>query len=244
MAETILFIFEGERTEPQILKNLEKIFFTEGSAPLIYATYNGEIYQLWEYVKDDKLLDLVDVLKERCERNCEELKDLERENIGQIYLFFDYEGHATGATDEKIEQMLSHFDDEFENGKLYISYPMVEALKDDASDFKSRTVPAKENIQYKNQVSKIANHHDIRKVDGKIWCRIISRNLKKSNFIVNRDYSEPEKHPQQDLIFDGQQEHYIKPNDTIAVLSGIPFFIVEYFDHEKLSEILNPASHD
>ncbi len=242
MAETILFIFEGEKTEPQVLRNLEKHFFHEGSTPLIYATYNTDIYQLWKCVKEDEdtLLDvdLIEVLKDRCARNCEILKNLEREDIGQIYLFFDYDGHATGATNEKIEQMLSCFNDEFERGKLYVSYPMIEALKDDAPDFKNRTVPSKKNIQYKDQVSEIANHQHIRDIDEKMWSHIISKNLKKSNFIVHREYSEPETHPQQDSVFDGQQRHYIKPNGIIAVLSGIPFFIVEYFGKEKLSELL------
>lgn len=248
MAETILFVFEGERTEPQVLRNLERRFFNANSTPLIYATYNTDVYNLCKNVKEneDELLnvDLIEILKDRCERNCETLKNLEREDIGQIYLFFDYDGHATNASDEDIEGMLSHFDDEFDRGKLYVSYPMVEALKDDAPDFKNRTVPVKENVQYKDQVSKIANHQHIRDIDEKMWCRIISRNLKKSNFIVNKDYSELESHPTQDSIFDGQQKHYIEPSGTIAVLSGIPFFIVEYFDKEKLSEVLNfPDSH-
>jgi len=246
MAETILFVFEGEKTEPQILKNLEKRFFNTGSTPLIYATYNAEIYQLWKRLEEDEdtLLDvdLIEVLKDRCTRNFEKLKNLEREDIGQIYLFFDYDGHATGATDEDIEHMLSYFNDEFDRGKLYISYPMVEAVKDAVPEFQYHTVPAKEKSDYKKMVSERTIYQDINFIDHAGWLHIISENLKKSNFIVNRDYSELESHPQQDSIFDGQQEYYIKPNGTIAVLSGIPFFIVEYFDSEKLSEILHPSS--
>jgi hypothetical protein len=47
--------------------------------------------------------------------------------------------------------MLEHFNEETENGKLYVSYPMVEALKhiESACDFKDLTVTAKDNIHYK-----------------------------------------------------------------------------------------------
>ena len=58
----------------------------------------------------------------------------DREDFSEGYLFFDYDGHQKNLSkyDEKdaLEQMLMSFDNETENGKLYISYPMVEALRD------------------------------------------------------------------------------------------------------------------
>jgi len=239
MAETILFVFEGKKPEFHIQDNIESTFFEDTSKSNIRITYGTDIYQLWKQVQNEEFLDLIEILKECCTENCETLKDLGREDIGQIYLFFDYDGHAKTASDEDIEQMLSCFNDEFDRGKLYVSYPMVEALKDAVPEFQHHTVPAKEKSDYKKMVSERTIYQDINFIDHAGWLHIISENLKKSNFIVNRDYSEPEKHTQQDSIFDGQQKHYIKPNGTIAVLSGIPFFIVEYFDKEKLSEVLN-----
>lgn len=70
----------------------------------------------------------------------EQLAGLQRDDFSEIYLFFDYDGHQKnlGEFDSKdaIEQMLISFDNETENGKLYISYPMVEALR----GFEERTV--------------------------------------------------------------------------------------------------------
>ncbi len=218
MAETILFVFEGKKPEFHIQDNIESTFFEDISKSNIRTTYGTDIYQLWKQVQNEEFLDLIEILKECCTENCETLKD--------------------------IEQMLSCFNDEFDCGKLYVSYPMVEAVKDAVPEFQYHTVPAKEKSDYKKRVSERTIYQDINFIDHAGWLHIISNNLKKSNFIVNRDYSEPEKHPQQDSIFDGQQKHYIKPNGTIAVLSGIPFFIVEYFGREKLSKILTPASHD
>ena len=44
-------------------------------------------------------------------------------------MFFDYDGHAPLADDEKIKELLILFNEETSFGKLYISYPMIEALK-------------------------------------------------------------------------------------------------------------------
>ena len=66
---------------------------------------------------------------ERNADNQQQLKGVRRKDVAQIYLFFDYDGHATLADDDDMARMLAHFDNETENGKLYVSYPMAEALK-------------------------------------------------------------------------------------------------------------------
>lgn len=55
--------------------------------------------------------------------------DISRDEISEIYLFFDHDGHSHLANREKLENMLQYFNNETENGKLYVSYPMVESLK-------------------------------------------------------------------------------------------------------------------
>ena len=60
----ILFIFEGEVTEPRILDNLKKVFFSEKSNKVFYAVYGAEIFQLAQKVKEDPYLDIIVLLKE------------------------------------------------------------------------------------------------------------------------------------------------------------------------------------
>ena len=230
MADTILLVFEGEKTEPRIFDNLRKNFFGSAESSVIHATYNAEIYQLWQRVKEDEFLDLVELLRERSEKNRTRLTGIERDQVSQIFLFFDYDGHATGATDEKIQQMLEHFDEETKNGKLYISYPMAEALKHIASDFQTHTVPAKQNINYKQVVAESGSpYQDMRYVSANDWKNILNSNMKKGNFIANQTDSSFASAPLQESIFEGQLKNCIIPHNQVAVLSGIPFFIVEYF---------------
>lgn len=50
---TILFIFEGERTEPDILKKLETCFFTnDKNKQRISSSFKNDIYKFYEALQD------------------------------------------------------------------------------------------------------------------------------------------------------------------------------------------------
>ena len=49
--------------------------------------------------------------------------------FSQVFLFFDYDFQnriGTQKVNNILDEMLDFFDDETENGKLYINYPMIE----------------------------------------------------------------------------------------------------------------------
>ena len=90
---------------------------------------------LWKKLKaDDFDTDIIEVLRESNDDISKQLDGLSRDDFSEVYLFFDYDMHQTnlGKEDDAdaVKQMLESFDNETVNGKLYISYPMVEALRD------------------------------------------------------------------------------------------------------------------
>ena len=130
-----VFIVEGKAREPLIIDNILKVFFKQVKFKIITLPAGQNIYMLWKKLKEDDFdTDIIEVLREENEELKEQLAGLQRDDFSEIYLFFDYDGHQKnlGEFDSKdaIEQMLISFDNETENGKLYISYPMVEALRD------------------------------------------------------------------------------------------------------------------
>ncbi|MCR5236073.1 MAG: hypothetical protein K6E34_02585, partial [Lachnospiraceae bacterium] len=129
------FIVEGEVREPQIIDNISKVFFAHGNFKIITLPVEENIYMLWKKLKaDDFDTDIIEVLRESNDDIKEQLVGLSRDDFSEVYLFFDYDMHQTnlGKEDDAdaVAQMLKSFDNETENGKLYISYPMVEALRD------------------------------------------------------------------------------------------------------------------
>ena len=128
------FIVEGEAREPQVIDNISKVFFKHGNFKIITLPAGENIYMLWKKLKEDDFdTDIIEVLRESNKKIREQLEGLSRDDFSEVFLFFDYDAHQTnlGKTDDDvIKQMLESFDNETENGKLYISYPMVEALYD------------------------------------------------------------------------------------------------------------------
>ena len=176
------------------------------------------------------------MVKERnVKKGSDILNGFDRDSFAQIYLFFDYDGQVPTASDENLEDMLKLFDNETENGKLFISYPMVEALKHflRATSFEACVVPA--NIvgrTYKPLVNNSSRFRNITIISKANWKYIIEENEKKANLIVNGCYSRSGELIEQISIWEGQLNQYKMPHNQIAVLSAFPFFLLEYFGYE------------
>lgn len=235
----ILFVFEGEKTEDQIEKSLSKHFFNDRI--VITCAFCAEIYQLHKALVEDNDIDTFALLKD-IPNNQGILKDFNRDDFAEIYLFFDYDGHSTLASDKSLLEMLAIFNEETDLGKLYVSYPMVESLKHYSNelDFKSIKVQAKKNIRYKKLVSEEADNVYLQfsKYTFAIWKTLIVAHLRKMNYIVTDDFSFPIENHTQAIIFNNQKVKYIDKDSTISVLSSFPLFIFDYFGSKKIIEII------
>jgi len=245
MSNKILFIFEGEITEDQVVANLEKTFFSSRNTT-VKCVYGGEIYQIYKAIKADEDLDTFNLIKERNTKNAAILANYNRDDFAEIYMFFDYDGHSDKADDNKFEELLEFFNEETEKGKLYVSYPMVEALKHicDYETFKDLSVECKRNIKYKSIVhsSSLNELQHFKKYDSAIWKKVIETHLKKANFITNDIFELPDELISQIAIFSKQLEKYIMISETVAVLSAFPLFLHDYYGNEGIKKRLLPDS--
>lgn len=107
MTERILFVFEGEKTEKTITDSLLKKFI-ENDKRVVLSSFKTDIYSLYKLMSEDEDLDVFAVLKEKNP----DLVDFDRDSFSQLFLFFDYDGHAPTASDEKIDRLLSFFNEE------------------------------------------------------------------------------------------------------------------------------------
>lgn len=254
----IVAITEGVKTEKQILENIESLYFKKQGMNFKILPFKTNIYELWKTLKDDDFeTNVVEVLKEKEQDAYEKLKDIEIEKIPEVYLFFDYDGHAASNSkipesevENVIQEMLEVFSNETEEGKIYISYPMVESIKDlrvEDSCNRRCKVMAKENINYKSLVHSVTDFQDLTSLKFEDWKKIISHNLKKANCILCGECKEDDNYVipkyeiyesdfNQQKIFE-KQKLLIVQKGIIFVLSSFPFFLVDYFGKDFYLEI-------
>ena len=240
MSAKILFVSEGPKEGNQFEKIQKHFSDLDG---IVHFVFEAEIYQLFKLINEDTDLDIFPLIKERSSSRNLELKDFKRTDFDQIYFFFDYDGHATQASDEIIIQMLTLFNEETDNGSLFISYPMIEAfyhIEDLDESFQSLTVKCKENIRYKQLVNDKCAKGLINECgkNAELLKFVIESHLKKSNFIVRQSYTLPEELNEQSEIFKHQLNRHIEPNAEVAVLASFPLFLQHYYGVINLNMML------
>ena len=250
----ILFIVEGESTEPQILRSLQKCFFSSEEYPkseidclVLPACTN--IYTIWRKLEADSWeTELLEVIKELCrnipkKRQKIDLQDLSAADYAETYLFFDYDGQANDIPgnqhNEILSKMLQSFSDETDMGKLYLSFPMVEALKDfhsSVSCMESVCITAT-NIgrQYKRDVAKRALVTDFKRFDDSMWNSALKIFMQKVCCLFDRkdmDFAEFRRIVTPVSVFSAQNSKYISENGQVMILSAFPEFLLDYFGEE------------
>lgn len=259
----ILFVFEGEKTEPNLFKTLEHLYFTRKNERKIYC-FGYNIYELYRLMRESDFEgDVVSVIRDRLS-DCPDnpLKDLEDvADISEIYLFFDYDFQnknlSVAEMNCQVKDLLRFFNDESENTRLYIHYPMVESIKCTNElpdkDFINYTATRDECHDFKHFVTQHFSFYgssdfyefsrsketgELRSVtpekEAKIrqnWEYLKIQNLLKAHYICTGNYAIPTKKNDisQKLIFEKQIEKYIEPKNSVAILNAFPLFLYEYF---------------
>ena len=244
----ILFITEGEKLDKKILKNIKSIFLPNKEVrifPLCLNIYN--LYKKINFYNEEIGMDSTDILpviqeisKEQTNSTDQDFLSLKRNQVSEIYLFFDHDGHDTSIPEDEgkyncINSMLDLFNNETDNGKLYINYPMIESYKH----------PILENIEiekiysdshYKNRVSKICQnkHLHINRFSKDDWLKLLLPHLKSGYYLLNNKFLLPDEYRDfnnisQLNIHKKQYEKHINERQEIMVLSSFSFLLLEYF---------------
>lgn len=260
----MLFVFEGKKTEPSIFKTLKKLYFPQG-AETIVCCFGYNIYELYRLMNEsDFTEDIVSVIKNKITSKpnnpLKNFKDVA--DFSEIYLFFDYDFQNKNVPPSQIngqlKQMLSFFNDETENGKLYVNYPMVESIRCteelpdfnfvhykatrlECSDFKyfvTVKFPFYKSMDFMVIPSdgKTGNlrvisreKYDIIKGNWEFLCK---QHISKANYICTGNYAIPIRKElvSQDIIFENQLKKFIEQHDSVSILNSFPLFLYEYFE--------------
>lgn len=234
------FVVEGEAREPLIIDNISKVFFKHANFKIITLPAGQNIYMLWKKLKDDDFdTDIIEVLREEHEELKEQLEGISRDDFSEVYLFFDYDGHQNNLSQEDdsdvLEQMLESFDNETENGKLYISYPMVEALRDFEEGKCGKEgqcfVPIAEMENYKSVSAEHSFHPSFKDYDITVWKSLIDVFAMRISCLMGCDsaitYEQYTEEASPFSIYK-MEENEIQ-EQRVFVLSAFPEFLLDYF---------------
>lgn len=243
----ILFVFEGVKAEPMVFGSLEQLFLSGEEIRMVKCSH--DLPTLYNRLKGNGF----DVFRSLpLTENGINVPDSTRLDtmFSQIFLFFDYDfQNRIGLENVNtiLEEMLEFFDNETDNGKLYVNYPMIESLKytktlPDANYWKY-TVARQTCVEHKFKgeaevfactEAKGYKFIDLSKTDENEvrnnWAMLKEQNVSKANYIVSGKNIMPEDKDAVDqyAIFKAQKEKYVCANDEVAILNSFPIFIHDY----------------
>ena len=254
-----LFVFEGSQREPDILKTLESVFFKETEQIVcIYGTSFLDLYR--RMCSTEFELDIVSVLREKFKnRNDGFFSDDDKaSDFAQVFLFFDYDCQQIDVHNENalvefnknLGELLDFFDDETNHGKLYINYPMVEAIrytkKLPDENYLEYTIPLDRCVDFKKIAHEFSGYgnldfivqhkclteEEVRGIKNN-WIILKEQNLSKACNIVGETRASVGKTIiDQRTIFAAEVENYIMPKSSVSILSAFPLFLNDYFSDE------------
>lgn len=250
----VLVVLEGEKPEENTLARLQRAFpeeLADLSEDLVEYVYSSHIYGLYNKLKeDDGFSDVIEVLKELHPED-DALQNTNREDISQVYLFFDLDIHKQPiekSCDQLIE-LVQFFDNETENGKLFLSYPMAEAINICdvenglmSDDRKLFSIDKCVNDGFKHFADDLNRDSKTicRANSRKNWLIICKANYEKAQWLMKLPTRTLSLEQMQQPTILQHQQVLIKNEGVVATLSAFPFFLLEYLGTGKIARMIDP----
>lgn len=244
----ILFVFEGDRREPYIFSALKKLYWSEEET--VITAYGCNIYALYNEMREfGESADIVDILRSRY-KDCKDnpFKNIERSDaFSEKYLIFDYDfqdvKQQLSVLNAKIEEMLRYFNEETENGKLYINYPMVEAIRYtkqlEDKEYYKYCVTRQQCRSFKHLVDEFSAYPNADfLVRGDVetlrrnWTALKRQNVSKANYLCNGSNAYPDGYitsiSQPDILRAQIEKYESQDGCRVSVLSAFPILIYDW----------------
>lgn len=243
------------------------------SLEIIQFPFCGNIYQFYELLRADGLtdegsfelpVDTIPLLQDRVknlwkngqregllprfdQKDVDRLLRYKRTDFSQIFLFFDAElQDPHDKKDEIIRLLTTVFSDETGNGKLYINYPMVEALKDIRKGVpccQDCLLSMSDISGYKMIVGKRSGFTNVENYKVGTWQLFCKRAVQRVSCLLLKDtpvcgdsksissisFQDYRKKVIQQSLYILQYDKYISVNSEVMVLSSIPLFLLDYY---------------
>lgn len=232
-----LFIVEGEKAEPALIKKLFATFMPIKFTFDCYS-YEANLHTLVKHIETaypdfDDYVDVIGVLQD-IEKDKNKKAVLSRKYT-DIFYIFDFDPQSDIIHFDTISKLFNHLNDSTDQGKLFINYPMLESYKHlkkmPDHSFINLTVPIKSPQHYKELVHKQSAYSNLLELNYQTLTSIIVHHLRKANHILTDRYELPEKDAclnwNHQTIFDHERA-LAEQEKRVSVLNTCMFIIVDY----------------
>ena len=245
----ILFVVEGSKTERGLINRLSEVF---GFSAELY-TVNGNIYMLYQAVKNDPYAETVKVLADMA--NSESDKSVLSNVFTDVFLVFDcYAQHTMNKSEADtmsaheiacrnmslLCEMSTRFDESTDplRGKLLVNYPMVESFRDCDDFFDALYASAEVHVDdlkgYKSRVGRkqLVRYH-VNDFSKQNFQDLMLMNLCKLNKVFTDCFSAMQYGDflrlNNQLEIAKAEFSFVKSRLVLSVLNTLLFFPLEYF---------------
>lgn len=248
----ILFVLEGKNPDLNLYKAMMKVCGAdEESVAVVYGCNIDALYQEMKELGEGA--DIVGLLKEKYSDNpsSDSYKWMTRsDQISEVYLIFDYDFHDINRSpeilNEQLMNLLVFFSEETDQGKLYINYPMIEAIKHTKKlpdpEYYSYSVCREDCRKYKQLAAEFSYYRNMdfltRGEESELkdnWKNLKLQNVSKANYICNEDDSYPpinrESISQMRILENQIQKYESQLGCKVSILSSFPLLMYDWLGY-------------
>ena len=137
---------------------------------------------------------------------------------------------------------MEYFNEETENGRLFISYPMIESIQytKELPDSKFHNYIVKredsKGEKFKKEAKVFCHYNGYAFLkDADNWKHLVQQHVFKANYLMKNALSWPldKDDVEQMSVFYAQLVKHVIPNEEVAILNAFPLFLYYYFPTER-----------
>lgn len=191
MTKNILLLVEGEHTEFDFFNKMSENFF--GGINIKIVAFKCNIYSLYKFMQEYEFnIDLLKALTLKKDLLTDEEKSFIKENkFFMKFLIFDFDFQEKNISYEdkvtRLQKMCAFFNNESDQGYLFINYPMFEAIREYAGQI--NTFNFEDN--YKQLIDKRGINLNVNHLEYNDFINFILESILIENAILTGSYAKP-----------------------------------------------------
>lgn len=242
----ILLITEGKKPENRIIDSIRNYlgYVPRKKYDFVWGYWGAGILDLYDKLVQDEEQDYLPLLKKRAEN--QELQNYCVDDFGQIFLFFDFDPQSQTEKDKmrgkekgvrnfegRISEILQKCSDETSPfGKLFLSYPMIEAYLSFPYKFECSQIEcyfdehsSKRFAQTMHSINSSAAHRP----DDLFWKRLLAYHLYKVCLFMGLDNNYKHTADMEQLDVYMRQQESRKKTGRYFAISPISLFMLSLY---------------